>query len=81
MSFKAPEAISEIASSPVKRRNWVLGAGALGAAAVVLKALPGTTVSAPVAAVAAVTQAATDTASGGYRVTAHVQRYYDTART
>ena len=78
MSFKAPEAISEIASSPVKRRNWVLGAGALGAAAVVLNALPGAAVSAPVVAAA---QVASDTASGGYRVTAHVQRYYDTART
>ena len=70
MSFKATEAISGIASSPIKRRNWVLGAGALGAAVVVLKTLPGATVSAPVVA-----------ASGGYRVTAHVQRYYDTART
>ncbi len=78
MSFKATEAISGIASSPIKRRNWVLGAGALGAAVVVLRTLPGATVSAPVVAV---TQAATDTASGGYRVTAHVQRYYDTART
>ena len=78
MSFKATEAISGIASSPIKRRNWVLGAGALGAAVVVLKTLPGATVSAPVVAV---TQAATDTVSGGYRVTAHVQRYYDTART
>ena len=78
MSFKAPEAISGVASSPVKRRNWVLGAGALGAAAVALKVLPGATVAAPVVAV---TQAATDTASSGYRLTAHVQRYYDTART
>ena len=78
MSFKTPEAISGIASNPVKRRNWVLGAGALGAAAVALKALPGATVSTPVAAVA---QAAPDAVSGGYQLTAHVQRYYDTART
>lgn len=78
MSFKATEAISDIAGSPVKRRNWVLGAGALGAAAVALKVLPGASIPAPVAAM---TQAASDTASGGYRLTAHVQRYYDTART
>ena len=78
MSFKTTEAIPEIASRPVKRRNWVIGAGALGAAAVVLKALPGTAPTAPVVALA---QASADTAGGGYRLTAHVQRYYDTAKT
>ena len=80
MSSKTTEAISEIASSPVKRRNWVLGAGALGAAAVALKVLPGAPVSAPVV-VAGAAKVAADAAHGGYQLTAHVQRYYDTART
>ena len=78
MSSKTTEAISEIASSPVKRRNWVLGAGALGAAAVALKILPGAPVAAPVAVADKV---AADAVPGGYQLTAHVQRYYDTART
>jgi len=64
------------ASSPLQRRHWVLGIGAVGAAAIAAKSLPGAVPAAPV--VAAV-QPAAET-SGGYRLTAHVQRYYDSAK-
>ena len=62
--------------NPLKRRGLLIGAGAAGAAALAVKVMPG---SAPVAAVAAAAPAAVD-AAGGYQVTAHVLRYYETTR-
>ena len=63
-------------ASPLKRRGLLLGAGAVGAAALAVKVMPGAATVAPVAAVA---KKAIDP-DGGYQLTAHVQRYYDTAR-
>ncbi len=63
-------------ANPLKRRGLLLGAGAAGAAALAVKALPG---AAPDAPVAVATKTPVD-AGGGYRVTAHVLRYYETTR-
>jgi hypothetical protein len=60
----------------IQRRHWVLGVGAAGAAAVAVKALPGTV---PTAPPAAPVEPIVDTA-GGYRLTAHVRRYYETTQ-
>ena len=62
-------------SDPLKRRGLLLGAGAVGAAALAVKVLPGT---APVAT-AALAPKVIDTV-GGYQVTPHVLRYYETTR-
>jgi hypothetical protein len=65
------------AASPLKRRGVLLGAAAAaGATLVAAKVLPGS--SADAAGVAAPAKA--PESGGGYRLTAHVQRYYDTAR-
>jgi len=55
----------------------VIGAGVAGAAALAVKVMPGQTV-AP-SAVAAAAKPAVDTA-GGYQLTQHVLRYYETTR-
>ena len=68
---------SDVQASTLKRRHWVFGVGAAGAAALAVKALPGAAPAAPVV-VAAATQASDD--AGGYRLTAHIQRYYDSAK-
>jgi hypothetical protein len=68
---------SDVQASTLKRRHWVFGAGAAGAAALAVKALPGVAPAAPAAVAAA--KEASDSA-GGYRLTAHIQRYYDTAK-
>ena len=70
-------ASSDVQASTLKRRHWVFGAGAAGAAALAVKALPGAAPAAPVA-VAASTEA--PDSAGGYRLTAHIQRYYDSAK-
>ena len=63
------------ASQPLARRTVFIGAGAVGALAAAAAALP-LRPEAPAAAAPA--QAAkTD---GGYQLTEHVQRYYQTAR-
>ncbi len=79
MNAKATEPVRPVVSDgqALKRRNWVLGAGAVGAAALAVKALPA---AAPLAPVAAAAKSVVDT-SGGYQLTPHVQRYYDTTRT
>jgi hypothetical protein len=59
-----------------KRRGLLIGAGAAGAALLAAKALPG---AAPAAPVAVAAKTLVD-ASAGYRVTAHVLRYYETTR-
>ena len=76
MHAKADERSGSSVAEPMRRRNWVFGVGAAGAAALAVKALP---LAAPLAPTAVAAKAATD-AGGGYRLTEHVQRYYDTAR-
>lgn len=69
-----PETDSRAASA--KRRGFLLalGAGGIGAAALAARSLPGV---AP-----AGTSAGAEAPSGeGYRVTDHVKRYYQTAKT
>ena len=64
-------------AAPMKRRGLVLGVGGAGAAAIAAQLLPG----APAGAMAPVAGATVPAASdGGYRLSAHVLRYYDTAR-
>jgi hypothetical protein len=74
MSIKAVDHTA--AANPLKRRGLLIGAGAAGAAVVAVKVIPG---AAPVATVAVAAKAAADTA-GGYQLTPHVLRYYETAR-
>jgi len=59
------------------RRRWFAAAGTVGAAAAVVSVLP-----TPPAAPAAQANAALPKPKrgGGYQVSAHVERYYDTAR-
>ena len=72
-----PPATPAVAGSPLPRRGLVIGAGAAGAALVAARLLPGA--ASPEAAAVAVAKSPLDT-SGGYRETAHVRRYYETAR-
>lgn len=68
---------SKPTANPLKRRGLLIGAGAAGAVALAVKALPGVT---PVATTAAVTAKKVIDTSGGYQVTDHVLRYYETTR-
>ena len=77
MNVKAGQSSPTTAPQPLKRRGMLLGAGVAGAAALAVKALPG---AAPVAAVTVAAKAVVDSA-GGYQLTPHVLRYYETART
>ena len=81
MSDKAADLFSPVASTPaanpLKRRGLLIGAGAAGAAVLAAKALPGVVPVAPAAALAA--KKVIDP-SGGYQVTDHVLRYYETTR-
>jgi hypothetical protein len=62
----------------VQRRTALAGAGALGAVAAAAALLPGQQ---PVATQASAAPASGDaSASGGYRLTEHIQRYYASAR-
>jgi hypothetical protein len=61
----------------LKRRGLLLGAGVAGAAVVAAKALPG---SAAPEAVQAAAKPVLDPA-GGYQLTPHVLRYYETTKT
>jgi hypothetical protein len=61
------------------RRNLLAGAGVAGAAAVAASALP-LVRQAPVPAAGPVAAATGEAAKDGYQVTAHVLRYYQTAR-
>jgi hypothetical protein len=72
---QAAVGVATTASMP--RRNWVFGVGAAGAAALAVKALPPTP-AALVSATAALKPVVE--ATGGYQLTAHVLRYYETAR-
>ncbi|MEP6873777.1 MAG: formate dehydrogenase [Burkholderiales bacterium] len=64
-------------ASPLKRRGLLVGAGTAGAALIAAKVMPG---AAPVVTTAAVTAAKVVDTGGGYQVTAHVLRYYETTR-
>lgn len=76
MATPRPE-ITPSAPAPMKRRGVLLGAAAAaGAAVVAAKVVPG---SAPAPVGAAPAKPADGDA--GYRLTAHVKRYYETART
>lgn len=67
----APEA-----STPIDRRKLVLGAGVAGAAIVAAQAFrPDVTAVTPAAVATAPAEA-----GGGYQVTSHVLRYYETAK-
>lgn len=70
------QALPTTGDKPLKRRGLLWGAGAAGAALVAAKVLPG---AAPAAAGVAATPGAIETA-GGYQLTPHVRRYYETAR-
>jgi len=77
MSKQSPTELSSAAASPLTRRNLVAGAGAVGAAAAAVALLPVAPTAAPVVVAG---QAAADTTAEGYRLSEHVQRYYETAR-
>ncbi len=76
MSIKASDQTPGNAPNPLKRRGLLLGVGAAGAAAVAVKVMPG---AAPVATAAVAAKKVIDPA-GGYQVTQHVLRYYETTR-
>ena len=75
MNIKASDK-KAAAPNPLNRRGLLIGAGAAGAAVLAAKALPG---AAPAATAAVAAKAAIDSA-GGYQLTPHVLRYYETAR-
>ena len=66
-------------STPATRRGLVIGAGVAGAAALAVKVIPGQAVATTTAAATAAAKPAVDTA-GGYQLTQHVLRYYETTR-
>lgn len=72
-----PQAADKSAPAPT-RRHLLAGLGAAGAAGVAVTALPLAKTVAPAAEPAAL--AAAPEAGGGYQVTAHVLRYYQTAK-
>ena len=76
MSMKASEPSRGEARNPLKRRGLLLGAGAAGAAALAVKLMHG---AAPVPTAAVAVKKVIDPA-GGYQVTPHVLRYYETTR-
>jgi hypothetical protein len=77
MSDQAADRSSIAAANPLKRRGLLIGAGAVGATVLAAKALPG---AAPVATTTALAAKKAIDTSGGYQVTDHVLRYYETTR-
>jgi len=67
---------SDSRATDAKRRGFLLalGAGGIGAAAIAARSLHGATQ-------AAVSGGADAASGGGYRVTDHVKRYYETTKT
>ncbi len=63
--------------TPATRRGLVIGAGVAGAAALAVKVVPGQAVA--TTAVATAAKPAADS-TGGYQLTQHVLRYYETTR-
>lgn len=76
MSSKPSLSITETRAAPLSRRTLFAGAGTAGALAAAAAVLPLGQKTVPVAAAGAVP----DAAAGGYQLTEHVQRYYQTAR-
>lgn len=76
-SRPAPRPANEAGTAPT-RRHLLAGLGAAGAAGVAVTALPLVKTAAPAAAPAALAPA--PEAGGGYQVTQHVLRYYQTAK-
>ncbi|QAZ38341.1 formate dehydrogenase [Methylibium sp. Pch-M] len=64
--------------SKLSRRHVVAGAGTVGALAAAAAVLPGAREAEPVSATAGARPEAGEAA--GYRLTAHVQRYYQTTK-
>ncbi|HJV59433.1 MAG TPA: formate dehydrogenase [Albitalea sp.] len=62
--------------APAKRRSLLLGAGVAGVAALAVKALPG----APQQEAAAARAKPAPDTDGGYQLTQHVLRYYETTK-
>ena len=75
MSIKAGDPHQTATANPLKRRGLLLGAGAAGAAVLAVKALPAAV---PIASTAAAVAPAVTDAAGGYQLTQHVLRYYET---
>ncbi len=73
-----PTSTVAAAASPLSRRTLFAGAGAAGALAAAAAWLPKAAV--PVAAALPASATAPALAEGGYQLTEHVQRYYQTAR-
>ena len=69
--------MSKTESTPLSRRRLFVGAGTAGALAAAAAVLPRQSSVLPVEAVALKPAPA---AGGGYQLTAHVQRYYQTAK-
>ena len=69
--------MSKTASTPLSRRHLFAGAGTAGALAAAAAVLPLQREAAPVVVVVA---KPAPEAGGGYQLTAHVQRYYQTAK-
>ena len=69
--------MSKTESTPLSRRRLFAGAGTAGALAAAAAVLP---LQREAAAVAAPTPKAAPEAGGGYQLSAHVQRYYQTAK-
>ena len=67
------------AGAASSRRSLLVGVGVAGAAAIAVKALPGSAPEALATAAVGAAKVAPDT-SGGYRLTAHVRRYYETTQ-
>ena len=68
--------MSKTAFTPLSRRHLFAGAGTAGALAAAAAVLPLQREAAPVVVVAK----PAPEAGGGYQLTAHVQRYYQTAK-
>ena len=73
------QALGRAAGAAPSRRNLLVGAGVVSAAAIAVKALPSAAPEALASAAANAAKAAPDT-SGGYQLTAHVRRYYETTQ-
>ena len=67
--------MSKTASTPLSRRHLFAGAGTAGALAAAAAVLPLQREAAPLVAAKSAPEA-----GGGYQLTAHVQRYYQTAK-
>jgi hypothetical protein len=76
ISFRSEGDRMKQSQSKLSRRTWFAGAGTIGTAAVAARLLPG------VQAVAAPTEVRPPPEKGGgYQLTDHVRRYYETTRT